>query len=106
MSDSFSDAQNVGYGESPMEATARIVDAGGDDVHRRGRLQRPLMRHRLQSIRGIGEVSIEVVVPCLQHVDSYVSPLGGNKSADLVDVLGSCCTKHFEPARSAIEPSA
>src|SRR5674476_759293 len=45
-----------------IAAKTRQIDGGGNNVHRCSRVQCPLMGHRLKSSRGIGEVSIEVVV--------------------------------------------
>jgi len=50
MTDYFSDAQDGGFGESSIEATARIVDAGGDDDERR--VEAALRPRRLSEFPG------------------------------------------------------
>ena len=50
MSDYFPDEENLGYGDSSIEATARIVDAGGDDDERR--VEAALRPRRLSEFPG------------------------------------------------------
>jgi hypothetical protein len=47
-------------GRPGIAAKTRQIDGGGDNVHRCSRVQGPLMRHRLKSIRGIGGPELDV----------------------------------------------